>query len=370
MVVNAYTAKMNICFTICSLSNCGGTERVSTMIANELSARGYHVFFVSYAGQQKLFFPLNRQISVFRILRNRWEHKMRHIPGYVQWRYQRFLRKKAIDVVIDVDVLMAEISAIACTRVGCKLISWDHFNYNYMQGTKRKQNVLQLVERCASQLVVLTQADRKMYTENTDLSPDFITQIYNPISLTEQEVIFHGKKKVLAVGRFTPQKGFDLLLRIWSMVESQMPGWELEIVGDDGSDEAGLSPLKEELGLQRVTLLPATSQITRFYQDASIYVLSSRFEGFPMVLLEATSMSLPIVAFDCQTGPNEIIEDGCNGFLISPGDLTMFAQKLMCLMQDENLRHKFGRRSFEISQKFSLSEICDQWQSLLTKVVQ
>lgn len=361
---------MNICFTICSLSNCGGTERVSTMIANELSARGYHVFFVSYAGQRKLFFPLNRQISVFRILRNRWEHKMRHIPGYVQWRYQRFLRKKAIDVVIDVDVLMAEISAIACSRVGCKLISWDHFNYNYMQGTKRKQNVLQLVERCASQLVVLTQADKKMYAENTDFNPDFITQIYNPISPIEQEVISHGKKKVLAVGRFSPIKGFDLLLRIWSMVEPQMPEWELEIVGDDGLDEAGLSPLKEELGLQRVTLLPATRQVAQFYRDASIYVLSSRSEGFPMVLLEATSMSLPIVAFDCQTGPNEIIEDGCNGFLISPGDLTMFAQKLMCLMQDENLRHKFGRRSFEISQKFSLSEICDQWQSLLTKVVQ
>lgn len=360
---------MNICFTICALSNSGGTERVSTLIANELSNRGYHVFFVSYVGESKPFFQLDNRITFYRILRNKWEHKMRHIPGYVQWRYQMFLRKNKVDVVIDVDTLMAELSAEACYKTGVKLISWDHFNYTYMQGTERKKNLLRLINQYSSQLVVLTKADKQMYLENTDFSSGFITQIYNPRSFDIKEVVHHSEKKVLAVGRFMPQKGFDTLLKIWAIVEPQMPEWELEIIGDDGKDEVELHQQKENLGLHNVKLLPATKNIMEHYRKASIYTLSSRFEGFPMVLLEATGMGLPIVAFNCKTGPDEIIENGENGFLINPDDINEFANKLLLLMRDETLRKRLGKRSFEMSQKFSMQEIGDAWQQLIERIL-
>lgn len=359
---------MNICFTICTLSNSGGTERVSTLIANELTNRGYHVFFVSYVGKSKPFFQLNKKITFYRILRNKWEYKMRHLSQYIQWRYQTFLRKNKIDIVIDVDTFMAEFSAEACYQTGVKLISWDHFNFTYMQGTERKNNVLRLIKQYSSQLVVLTKADKQMYLKNTDFSPNFITQIYNPLSYCINEITYHFEKKVLAVGRFVHQKGFDTMLKIWTIVEPQMPDWKLEIIGDDGNDEAQLHKLKRDLSLRNVKLLPATKNIMEHYQTASIYALSSRFEGFPMVLLEATSMSLPIVAFNCKTGPDEIIKEGENGFLITPNDINGFAEKLLLLMQNETLRQKFGKRSFELSQKFNIQEIGNSWQVLIEKI--
>lgn len=360
---------MNICFTICSLSNSGGTERVSTLIANELEQRGYHVFFVSYVGDKEPYFSLNKDVKCYRILRNQWERKLRHFPRYVQFRYQRFLKKNHIGLVIDVDVLMAEISAEACSRTGAKLISWDHFNYTYMQGTVRKENALNLIKTYASQLVVLTKTDRRMFLENTDMKESFITQIYNPLTFESLAPITHHSKTVLALGRFMPQKGFDMLLKAWAIVESQMPEWKLEIIGDDGKDAAGLFPLKESLNLKNVSLLPATKDVVSKYKRASIYALSSRFEGFPMVLLEASAMSLPMVAFDCKTGPNEIIVDGDNGFLVEPGNLEQFAEKLIVLMKNDFLREEMGKNAYWRSKQFTMDKTIDKWVKMIESLV-
>lgn len=358
---------MNICFTICSLSNSGGTERVSTLIATELSRMGYNVFFVSYVKKGNVFFPLNKDIKVHYLLRNKLERKLRHFPWYVQHRYQTFLKRNKIDVVIDVDILMAEISAQACYETGVRLISWDHFNYTYMQGTERKRNVLNLIRKYASQLVVLTKADKQMYLDNKEFAPNFITQIYNPLPFAKEHPILHKEKKVLALGRFAYQKGFDNLLKSWQIVEQEMPDWTLEIVGDDGKDEAGLHELVRQLNLQHVSLQLATKDVNSKYEEASIYALSSRFEGFPMVLLEATSMSLPIVAFDCKTGPNEIITDGENGFLVEPGNIEQFAEKLLLLMNNDELKTEMGRNAYESSKRFCIDKIVEQWVELIEK---
>lgn len=357
---------MNICFTICSLSNSGGTERVSSIVANALSKR-YNVFFVSYIKDGDVFFPLNENIKVHYLLRNKWERKLRHFPWYVQRRYQHFLKKNNIDVVIDVDILMAEISAKACSQTSTKLISWDHFNYAYMQGTERKRNALNLIRKYASQLVVLTKTDKQMYLDNKEFAPHFITQIYNPLPFEKNSPIVHKEHKVLALGRFAYQKGFDYLLRAWAIVEKKMPNWTLEIVGDDGKDEAGLNELKNQLGLEHVSLQLATKNVNAKYEEASIYALSSRFEGFPMVLLEATSMSLPIVAFDCKTGPNEIITDGENGFLVEPGNIEQFAEKLLLLMNNDELKTEMGRNAYESSKRFCIDKIVEQWVELIEK---
>lgn len=357
----------NICFTICSLSNSGGTERVSSIVANALSKK-YNVFFVSYIKDGNVFFHLDKNIKVHYLLRNKLERKLRHFPWYVQRRYQHFLRKNMINIVIDVDILMAEISARACFDTGCKLISWDHFNYTYMQGSERKQNALTLIGKYASQLVVLTKADRQMYLENKEFAPEFITQIYNPLSFMKENPMVHTGKKVLALGRFAYQKGFDNLLRAWAIVEQNMPDWTLEIVGDDGKDEAGLHELLRQLNLKHVSLQLATKDVKSKYEEASIYALSSRFEGLPMVLLEATAMGLPIVAFDCKTGPNEIIEDGKTGFLVEPENVEQFAEKLMILMKDDELRAEMGRKAFESSKRFTIDKIVSCWAELLERL--
>ena len=358
---------MNICFTICTLSNSGGTERVSSIIANALSNK-YNVYFVSYIKNGDVFFHLNKEVKVHYLLRNKLERKLRHFPCYVQKRYQRFLKKNKIDIVIDVDILMAEISARACSQTGTKLISWDHFNYTYMQGTERKKNALNLIHKYASQLVVLTKADKQMYLDNKEFDSDFITQIYNPLPFFKESSIEHKGHKVLALGRFAYQKGFDYLLKAWAIVEKKIPDWTLEIVGDDGRDEARLHELKQQLNLKRVFLHLATKDVNSKYEEASIYALSSRFEGFPMVLLEAASMSLPIVAFDCKTGPNEIIYDGENGFLVKPENVEQFADKLMILMKNDEMRAEMGHKAYESSKLFTIDKIVERWMDLLEKL--
>ncbi|MCI6861885.1 MAG: glycosyltransferase, partial [Prevotella sp.] len=112
----------------------------------------------------------------------------------------------------------------------------------------------------------------------------------------------------------------------------------------------------------------ATKDVNSKYEEASIYALSSRFEGFPMVLLEAASMSLPIVAFDCKTGPNEIIEDGKTGFLVEPENVEQFAEKLMILMKDDELRAEMGRKAFESSKRFTIDKIVSCWAELLKRL--
>lgn len=216
--------------------------------------------------------------------------------------------------------------------------------------------------------MVLTKADKQMYLANTDFKSEFIRQIYNPTSFTSPHLITHSENKVIALGRFTFQKGFDYLLKAWAIVEAQIPNWTLEIIGDDGKDEAGIHKLKVNLNLKHVKLLPATKDVIQKYHEASIYALSSRFEGFPMVLLEATTMGLPIVAFDCKTGPNEIIEDGVNGFLIEPENFHQFAYKLIELIQEREKRINFGRNSYQISKKFTISNIINQWEDLFSEL--
>ena len=174
-----------------------------------------------------------------------------------------------------------------------------------------------------------------------------------------------NKKRVITLGNFIPDKGYDLLLKIWSIVEKNIStDWYLEIVGS-GKEEKKLKDLKEDLKLTRVIFSPKTQNVEHKYLQSSIYVLSSRNEGFPMVLLEACAMGLPIIAFNCNTGPDEIIEDGLNGFLIEPFDITLFAQKLIELITNKSLREKFSKKSIEIAQKFQIDKIGNEWESLL-----
>ena len=151
-------------------------------------------------------------------------------------------------------------------------------------------------------------------------------------------------------------------------MEKKIPDWTLEIVGDDGRDEARLHELKQQLNLKRVFLHLATKDVNSKYEEASIYALSSRFEGFPMVLLEAASMSLPIVAFDCKTGPNEIIYDGENGFLVKPENVEQFADKLMILMKNDEMRAEMGHKAYESSKLFTIDKIVERWMDLLEKL--
>jgi len=171
-------------------------------------------------------------------------------------------------------------------------------------------------------------------------------------------------KTVVAVGRYTYQKGFDMLLRAWRRVCDSIDDWQLHIVGE-GEMKESLQQQILDLSLEdRVELCPATSDIQSVYREASVLVLSSRYEGFGMVLLEAQTAGVPTVSFDCKCGPSDIVADGVTGYLVPANDIPALAEKLLVLMRDETLRKQIGRNAFADASRFSEKAVMQRWTDL------
>ncbi|HEN3602785.1 TPA: glycosyltransferase, partial [Yersinia enterocolitica] len=156
-----------------------------------------------------------------------------------------------------------------------------------------------------------------------------------------------------ALGRLSYQKGFDLLLDVWAKVEEKNNNWDLIIAGD-GEDKQLLLDKIKTLNLKNVKLLPSTPHVCDLYDQSGIYVMTSRFEGFPMVLLEAKASGLPIIAYDCDTGPSELIMDNEDGYLVPFADSNAFIEKLLFLMNDEDLREAMSLKSLENAEKYKI----------------
>ena len=170
--------------------------------------------------------------------------------------------------------------------------------------------------------------------------------------------------KVIAIGRYDYQKGFDRLIMAWKKVTETVSGWHLDIIGD-GSKRQELQSLIQQLGMEKhISLIKPTSNIDSTYLHASILALTSHYEGLPMVLIEAQSFGLPIVAFNCKCGPMDVVTDGVDGFLVPEGDIEAFADRLLVLMQDRVLRKNMGRRAKSASSRYEEVFIMKQWMKL------
>jgi len=190
----------------------------------------------------------------------------------------------------------------------------------------------------------------------------------NPLWIETAKANSLDTKKVIAVARHSYEKGLDRLLEIWKEVIKVNPDWELDIYGepDAGTDLPGLA---RELNIeQSVNFHLPVSNIVEKYHRASIYAMTSRFEGFPMVLIEAMACGLPIIAYDCPVGPRSIVTNTVDGFLVEDGDKDSFAVKLLELMGNPDLRKKLGRNGAENRQQYKLDAIMDKWKLLFESV--
>ncbi len=175
-------------------------------------------------------------------------------------------------------------------------------------------------------------------------------------------------KVVVAAGRLTPQKGFDRLLRVWAEVAPAHPDWELRIFGD-GSSAKKLRKQIAELGIgDSAKLMGFTPRLHEELARASLYVMSSRREGFPMVLLEAMAVGLPVVSFDCPTGPRDIVREGVDGHVVRNGDRHALAEAMKGLMADADRRRAFGAAAIEGARRYELGNIVARWEDLLAEV--
>lgn len=374
---------MKIAFFNGNMERSGGTERVLSIIANGLIRRGYDVIIFSLTGKGPSFFELDKSIKVHWIgSRGLQTNIISNLK-----KLTKLMKEEKPDFLVDVDIILGFYSVLLKARFPkTHWISWEHFNYftKFSVNHNLRKVARFIVSRFSECLVVLSNEDKGYYQSNMRLKCR-IERIYNPTSfenvsdgpvnedptsaLTEPMAGADKKKVALAVGRLTRIKGYDMLLKSWKPVEKRHPDWVLRIVGD-GEEREKLEREAVTLGLKNVEFTGRVENIADYYKNAGFLVLSSRNEGFVMVLLEAMAFSLPAVAFACKAGVKEVVEDGVNGYLVPEGDIRAFAKKMDRMISNDDRRQLMGQNAGIMIKRFKLDNILDEWEKLFAGLMQ
>jgi glycosyltransferase involved in cell wall biosynthesis len=213
-------------------------------------------------------------------------------------------------------------------------------------------------------LAVLTEADRSEYDDFLDRRVRLV-RIPNAVGRPNGRRADLAARRILGAGRLNQQKGFDLLLEAFALVVPEQPHWRLRICGQ-GALRPSLRRRAKELGLAGRAELPGPCRDLRGEMaQASVFVLSSRFEGFPLALLEAMSLGMAVVSFDCPTGPRDLVENGRNGLLVPPEDVPALAEAIARVATDEALRRRLGAAALETARAYTMDEIGPRWEAFL-----
>lgn len=379
--------QIRIAYCIPSLDHSGGMERVLTIKANYLADRlGYDIsIIITDDKDTKPYFPLSEKIRVIQLdvnIDNLWQHpiwKRLYLYKKKMRLYKKRLKKCLNNLKPDITIslLRREINFLCDIQDGSVKVGEIHFgrykyreaNFGFLPGlvnqwiTNRWMAQLDKKVQQLDKFVVLTHEDAAYWKGLSNL-----TVIPNPITIEQGIYSDCTSRQVIAVGRYTYQKGFDLLIPAWKIVNENHPDWTLNIYG--GGDKEDLQQMIDNLGLSSTLKLnDPVSQIREKYQQSSIFVLSSRFEGLPLVLMEAMSCRLPSVSFTCPCGPKDIIHDGEDGILCENGNIESLAAGICQLIEDEQLRKEMGKKAAQNIQKFAINRIMQQWDYLFQDLV-
>lgn len=378
---------LKIVYCTPALYMAGGVERVLSLKANYLADNlGYDITIILTEGKDKpLFYPLSEKIKVVNLnvdFEELWTCSfIKKIIVYMkkQCVFKQRLTAELMRIRPDITVslLRREINFINDIKDGSKKIGELHVNRanyrNFEAGdtnfVKRlfakywMHNLVSHLKRL-DRFVVLTEEDKASWTElsNVEVIPD-------PLAFEIDRLSPLTNKRVIAVGRYVYQKGFDLLLQAWKTIEQQHPDWELAIygMGDRTPYEQVITDL--QINKDRCHLYGSTPDIKAEYLNSSLFAFSSRFEGFGMVLIEAMACGLPVVSFDCPCGPKDIVRHNKDGLLVPSGNVSLFANALHQVMGDESLCRRMATVAVFNVRRFSLSEVCIQWQTMFERII-
>ena len=360
----------------------GGVERVLTLKANYFADHfGYDITIILTEGKNKpMFYPLSNKIHVVNLnigFEELWTCSFaKKVLVYLkkQRQFKKALTKELMRIHPDVTVslLRREINFLNDIKDGSRKIGELHVNRanyrnfetndsNFIKNLFAKFWMYSLVSKLKhlDQFIVLTEEDKKAWAELPNISV-----IPDPLSFSPTQKSSLSIKRVIAVGRYVYQKGFDQLLQAWATIERQYPEWQLVVFGD--GNRTPYEQQMKELGIDdnRCHLYGPTTDIQQEYVNSSLFAFSSRFEGFGMVLVEAMACGLPVVSFDCPCGPKDIVKDGEDGILVENGNIKLFASSLSKLMSDEALRQSMSKAALKNVQRFSMEQIAEQWRNI------
>jgi len=390
---------MKICFVTSNIFSLGGVQRVTTVLANEL-VKDNEVDILCTSDKHKLNYELYNLNKSVNVQVNSIMHKKRlisklicksmmilnnktgifnkskymktlnkiYFPGKIQKNFLEYLNTKKYDVIIAVEVLYSMLIGSIANELDAKTIGWQHNSYEAYFETKDKYcwNIDKMFRSNISKLdkcVVLTEHDKNKIEEKMGIKS---ICIYNPLSFTSEQKSNCNNRTILSVGRLVQeQKGFDLLLDAYKIVSKKYPNWKLIIVGD-GPDKEKLEDKISELQLiNNVEIRPFTADVNYYYLNSSIFVSSSRWEGFGLVITEAMECGLPVVAF-ANSGPKEIInKDGINGILVPTKNVKELALQIISLIENHDKRKDMSIKAIERAQDFNVKRVAEKWKRVL-----
>lgn len=382
------SAKYRIVYCVPALYGAGGIERVLTVKANYLAeVLKYDITIILTEGDGTMpFFPLSTSVKIvnlnidFEELSNRVFFMK--VFGYIrkQIKYKHLLRNELVRISPDItiSVLRREINFLHKIKDGSKKIGELHVNRaHYRSFDNGKSSILKnvfsyywkkkLVKdlKKLDRLVVLTEIEKNNWPElnNIIVIPNPLPFHINCFFKSDLE-----SKRVVAIGRYSSEKGYDLLLKSWALIEKSCVDWRLDIYGDGNRQLYELLIDNLNIDRDRCCLHGATYDVRSIYSNSSICVVSSRYEGFCMSIIESMACGVPVVSFNCTNGPGSIIDDGVNGFLVPEFDIRLFSEKVLALVDDKSMRVKMGENACRIAESYELEIIGCAWNRLFDEL--
>jgi GalNAc-alpha-(1->4)-GalNAc-alpha-(1->3)-diNAcBac-PP-undecaprenol alpha-1,4-N-acetyl-D-galactosaminyltransferase len=367
---NGASPSARIAVVINSLA-AGGAERVISMMASYWADKGRKVILITLASTSDDFFCLDNRVTRIALNVSQRSPTVFHAVGN-NIRRLVILRSairasEANSVIAFID--KTNVLVLLATRaLGIPVIISERVDPRHHSIGPTWAALRKLTYRWADALVVQTEAVSQWARHNLSAKkilviPNAVASVTYPVSKQP-----HRRPILVAMGRLSYQKGFDMLLRAAATILPRHPSWSIVVLGE-GSERASLEQLVVLLGLQkRVSFVGREYSPASVLRDAEIFVLPSRFEGFPNALCEAMASGLPVVSFDCPSGPREIVRDGIDGLLVPPDDINGLASAMEQLITHPQNRREMGLRAAEIALRFSPERIMGLWEHLLVEV--
>lgn len=374
MICHENNYPMNIVLVVNSMES-GGAERVASTLANSWAERGDSVTLVAtFSGRGNCFYPVSdkvRLVYLADLVGRKGRGPLTLLKRLVTLR--ALLRDSRADVIVSLLTNVNIVTIVSSRGLGIPVIACEH-NDPSADGRSMLWKVLcRIVYPKAKVLTFLSEniaAPFRKWLPGEQRLAVIPNPVANEIFREHRPAASPGaRKRLISVGRLHTQKQYDLLIKTFASLASDFSDWDLWIWGE-GPERSELTKLIHELSLTDRVFLPGrTSTPWREMAAANVFVLSSRFEGMPMALMEGMALGLPAVAFDCRSGPRELMRGGEDGLLIPPDDAHAMAAALRRLLSDERLRAELGEKgATSIRERYSVPSVLSIWDRIFTEI--
>ena len=346
----------------------GGTEKIVNLLARHRADIGDDVHVLAFSGtRESSYFHYDDDITVstLRNSRGRGGNPILRVATRTIWLRQKF-RLIRPDVIVSFLTKINVLALIASRGLSIPVVISERNNPRKQDAATIWQKGIELLGACAEGVVMQTNAARLMLSENLQ-HRTFI--IPNPaVNFATVKRTLGSGIRIVAVGRLAHQKGFDLLLEAFAEVAAEAPQASLTIFGEGPERDALMAQARALAIDSRVTFAGLTETPGAWLAETDIFILSSRFEGFPNVLVEALAGGVASIAFNCPWGPSDILNDGKDGLLVQPEDVNALASAIRRLLNDSDLRAQLSASAPQAVRRFNLPNVFAQWDSVIDQV--